>query len=75
MSKKFLSEDKFKPPLDFYLMRSKVRTFGEQAQIEVNYELVKNTIVNAQILKILEIGEQIAPLGINFVNCLCNKTC
>lgn len=56
VSKQFLAEDKFKPPLDFSLMRSKVRTFGEQAQIEVNYELVKNTIVNAQILKILEIG-------------------
>jgi energy-coupling factor transporter ATP-binding protein EcfA2 len=56
VSKQFLAEDQFKPPLDFSLMRSKLKNFGEQAQIEVAYELVKNSIVNAQIIKILEFG-------------------
>lgn len=55
-SSQFLAENQFKPPLDFTLMRSKLKTFGEQAQIEVTYELEKNSIVNAQIVKILEIG-------------------
>jgi hypothetical protein len=55
-TKQFLAENQFKPPLDFALMRSKLKNFGEQAQIEVTYELVKNSIVNAQIVKILEIG-------------------
>jgi energy-coupling factor transporter ATP-binding protein EcfA2 len=56
VTKQFLAEDQFKPPLDFSLMRSKLKNFGEQAQIEVTYELVKNSIVNAQIVKILESG-------------------
>lgn len=56
VTKQFLAEDQFKPPLDFSLMRSKLKNFGEQAQIEVAYELVKNSIVNAQIIKILEFG-------------------
>lgn len=56
ITKEFLSESQFKPPLDFALMRSRLKNFGEQAQIEVDYELVQNSIVNASIAKILPVG-------------------
>lgn len=56
ITKEFLSEENFKPPLDFKLMRSRLKNFGEQSQIEVANELVKNEIVNAKIVKILVSG-------------------
>lgn len=56
VTKEFLSETQFKPPLDFKLMRSKLKNHGEQAQIETANQFVKNEIVNVKIAKILVSG-------------------
>jgi energy-coupling factor transporter ATP-binding protein EcfA2 len=56
ITKEFISDAQYQPPLDFNQMKSRLRNFGEQSQIEFTNELSNNEIVNAKVVKILPIG-------------------
>lgn len=56
VTKQFLSDKAYKAPLDFEVMRNRLKNFKEQVQIDTSSNFINNSVVNAEIVKILEIG-------------------
>lgn len=65
IQKEFLSDDKFKAPLDFNFMRGRLQNFGEIAQI-TGQELFKGDKANAKVMRIFEYGLMCQIIGSDY---------